>query len=170
MLKFLPNHVRSICSASSSTPVQLQLPHVAVDDRGAVPVIDMSGGCCTKGNGWSHRRRPGFTQLSSHLTQEHGIDGAAKLVEAINSPFEKIIRRVYARSGSIVKFAGDSAVVCWGAAWNSSTVFASTGTNPLSRPEMPQASTSESGSASSTTSTWASGARCKKAASRVAST
>ncbi|KAI9359624.1 hypothetical protein DFJ73DRAFT_957429 [Zopfochytrium polystomum] len=94
MLKFLPNHVRKICRDSADS---IRLPHVAVDDRGAVAVIDISG----------------FTALSTRLFREHGNDGAAKLHEAINNPFEKIIGRVYARSGSIVKFAGDAAVACW---------------------------------------------------------
>ncbi|KAI9359613.1 hypothetical protein DFJ73DRAFT_793715 [Zopfochytrium polystomum] len=94
MLKFLPNHVRKICRDSADS---IRLPHVAVDDRGAVAVIDISG----------------FTALSTRLFREHGNDGAAKLHEAINSPFEKIIGCVYARSGSIVKFAGDAAVACW---------------------------------------------------------
>ncbi|KAI9363357.1 hypothetical protein DFJ73DRAFT_756430 [Zopfochytrium polystomum] len=55
----------------------------------------------------------GFTLLTTRLFREHGSDGAAELVDAINSPFDRIIERVYRRSGSIVKFAGDSAVVCW---------------------------------------------------------
>ncbi|KAI9350543.1 hypothetical protein DFJ73DRAFT_832559 [Zopfochytrium polystomum] len=79
----------------SAPPIRLPLHEVV--DGSIVAVIDISG----------------FTQLSTRLFREHGIDGAAKLHEAINRPFERIIRCVCTRSGSIVKFAGDSAVVCW---------------------------------------------------------
>ncbi|KAI9359630.1 hypothetical protein DFJ73DRAFT_793723 [Zopfochytrium polystomum] len=94
MLRFLPHHARATCRKSAPP---IQLPHLEAVDAGVVAVIDISG----------------FTLLSTRLFREHGIDGAAKLHEAINRPFERIIRCVDARSGSIVKFAGDSAVVCW---------------------------------------------------------
>ncbi|KAI9353011.1 hypothetical protein DFJ73DRAFT_339886 [Zopfochytrium polystomum] len=94
MLKFLPNHVKKALQRNSAP---IEVPFVQGDDRGIVAVIDISG----------------FTGLSTRLATEYGSDGAAKLKDAINSPFDKIIKRTYARSGSIVKFAGDSALVCW---------------------------------------------------------
>ncbi|KAI9343764.1 AAA ATPase domain-containing protein [Zopfochytrium polystomum] len=94
MLKFLPGHVRKACR-KDATPITP--PFSEADERGVAAVIDISG----------------FTKLTTRLTNEHGTDGAARLRDVINDPLDKIVRAVYARSGSIVKFAGDAALVCW---------------------------------------------------------
>ncbi|KAI9332737.1 hypothetical protein DFJ73DRAFT_57281 [Zopfochytrium polystomum] len=95
MIEYLPQHVLiKVCKKSAA---HIQLPFAEHDPHGIAAVIDISG----------------FTLLTTRLFREHGSDGAAELVDAINSPFDRIIERVYRRSGSIVKFAGDSAVVCW---------------------------------------------------------
>ncbi|KAI9359979.1 hypothetical protein DFJ73DRAFT_900484, partial [Zopfochytrium polystomum] len=93
-LKFLPARVQRICR-KDAPPVKL--PYVETDAAGIAAVIDISG----------------FSALSARLQEVHGLDGGALLRDAINSPFDKIIRAVHSRSGEIVKFAGDAAVVCW---------------------------------------------------------
>ncbi|KAI9339202.1 hypothetical protein DFJ73DRAFT_961948 [Zopfochytrium polystomum] len=102
MLRFLPDHVRSICRESNASTQQSQHhdhspPLLAADDDGIAVVIDISG----------------YTALTNSLLDSHGTDGAARLRDAVNEPFEKIIRIVYGRSGSIVKFVGDAAIACW---------------------------------------------------------
>ncbi|KAI9329017.1 hypothetical protein DFJ73DRAFT_113469 [Zopfochytrium polystomum] len=105
MRKFLPRHVLDTCREDATRSA---VPFHDVDEDGVAAVIDISG----------------FTDLSCTLLKLHGADGAAKLRDAINRPLDKIIRNVYGRAGSIVKFAGDAAIACWsktGARLRSST-------------------------------------------------
>ncbi|KAJ3333459.1 Adenylate cyclase type 10, partial [Blyttiomyces sp. JEL0837] len=64
---------------------------------GLVAIIDISG----------------YSKLTSRLTELYGSNGGALLKELINPPFEKIINKVYARGGSIVKFVGDAVIATW---------------------------------------------------------
>ncbi|KAJ3107723.1 hypothetical protein HDU97_003393 [Phlyctochytrium planicorne] len=52
----------------------------------------------------------GYTQLTGKLAEYGGIDG---IRDILNPPFELIIKTVHKRLGSVVKLAGDSAIVIW---------------------------------------------------------
>ncbi|KAI9325019.1 hypothetical protein DFJ73DRAFT_784529 [Zopfochytrium polystomum] len=94
---FLADHVKHACSRGLGGLSKTAFPSKVTDDAGVAAVIDISG----------------FTALTSNLQKVHGNDGAARLRDLISAPFEKIIQKVVGTGGSVVKFAGDSAVVCW---------------------------------------------------------
>ncbi|KAJ3104735.1 Adenylate cyclase type 10 [Phlyctochytrium planicorne] len=52
----------------------------------------------------------GYTKLTNELALSGNID---KIKELLNPPFEVIIKNVHKRYGSVVKMAGDSAIVAW---------------------------------------------------------
>ncbi|KAJ3106304.1 Adenylate cyclase type 10 [Phlyctochytrium planicorne] len=70
------------------------LPHAEIEPFGCVAVIDISG----------------YTQLTDRLASLGEVD---RIKDVLNPPFEKIIEAVHAKLGSIVKLAGDSAIVTW---------------------------------------------------------
>ncbi|KAJ3104244.1 hypothetical protein HDU97_009412 [Phlyctochytrium planicorne] len=71
-----------------------QLPAAEIEPFGCVAVVDISG----------------YTQLTDKLAALGGID---RIKDVLNPPFELIINAVHKRFGSVVKLAGDSAIVVW---------------------------------------------------------
>ncbi|KAJ3104247.1 Adenylate cyclase type 10 [Phlyctochytrium planicorne] len=72
----------------------LSLPSAEIDRFACVGVIDISG----------------YTQLTDKLAALGSID---RIKDVLNPPFELIINAVHKRFGSVVKLAGDSAIVVW---------------------------------------------------------
>lgn len=54
----------------------------------------------------------GSTPLAESLCQ-HGPEGAEKMLELLNDCFARVIDRIEARGGDILKFAGDGVVALW---------------------------------------------------------
>lgn len=94
MERFIPAHPKKIIGEGELFE---KLPLVENDPSGVVALIDVSG----------------FTKLTNALQEAYGTDGGAKLLEIINRPFERIGNLVHRHGGSIVKFAGDSALAVW---------------------------------------------------------
>ncbi|KAJ3107764.1 Adenylate cyclase type 10 [Phlyctochytrium planicorne] len=70
------------------------LPAAEIDAFACVAIIDISG----------------YTALTDRLAALDGID---RIKDVLNPPFELIISTVHQRLGSVVKLAGDSAIVLW---------------------------------------------------------
>ncbi|KAJ3106308.1 Adenylate cyclase type 10 [Phlyctochytrium planicorne] len=70
------------------------VPSAEAEHFGCVAVIDISG----------------YTQLTDQLAALGGID---RIKDVLNPPFETIIDTVHKFGGSVVKLAGDSAIVVW---------------------------------------------------------
>ncbi|KAJ3106551.1 hypothetical protein HDU97_006144 [Phlyctochytrium planicorne] len=70
------------------------VPSVESEVFGCVAVIDISG----------------YTRLTDQLAALGGID---RIRDVLNPPFELIIKTVHRRFGSVIKLAGDSAIVTW---------------------------------------------------------
>ncbi|KAJ3093590.1 Adenylate cyclase type 10, partial [Phlyctochytrium planicorne] len=70
------------------------LPSAETEPFACVAVIDISG----------------YTQLTDRLAALGGID---RIKDVLNPPFELIISTVHKYLGSVIKLAGDSAIVVW---------------------------------------------------------
>ncbi|KAJ3107766.1 hypothetical protein HDU97_003436 [Phlyctochytrium planicorne] len=70
------------------------LPAAETEPFACVAVIDISG----------------YTKLTDRLAALGGID---RIKDVLNPPFELIINAVHRRLGSVIKLAGDSAIVLW---------------------------------------------------------
>ncbi|KAJ3094255.1 hypothetical protein HDU97_008316 [Phlyctochytrium planicorne] len=76
-------------------------PAAEVEPFGCVAIIDISD---------SLTQNLGYTRLTDRLAAVGGID---RIRDVLNPPFELIIETVHERLGSVVKLAGDAAVVVW---------------------------------------------------------
>ncbi|KAJ3106549.1 Adenylate cyclase type 10 [Phlyctochytrium planicorne] len=82
----LPRRLRAARVPSASS--------VEIEEFGCVAVVDISG----------------YTRLTDKLAALGGID---RIRDFLNPPFELIIKAVHRRFGSVIKLAGDSAIVTW---------------------------------------------------------
>ncbi|KAJ3097215.1 hypothetical protein HDU97_005078 [Phlyctochytrium planicorne] len=73
-----------------------EFPYCFTVKDGLVAIIDISG----------------FTRLTNIL-EKYSDSGGALIRDLLNKPFKKIIERVHAHQGSIVKFAGDAIIAVW---------------------------------------------------------
>ncbi|KAJ3104732.1 hypothetical protein HDU97_008911 [Phlyctochytrium planicorne] len=125
---FLAKRLRSLESVPKSFPT------VEVDEFGCVAIVDISESERfgrraigpyhqadrhmqpppffekNKLQELTHPQHKGFTRLTDEL-EANGV--ANKIRDILNPPFEKIIETVHRRGGSVIKLAGDSAIVVW---------------------------------------------------------
>ncbi|KAJ3097214.1 hypothetical protein HDU97_005077 [Phlyctochytrium planicorne] len=82
----------------------LEFPHCFKVKDGFAAIIDISG----------------FTRLTN-IVEKLSDSGVALIRELLNKPFQKIIEKVHAYNGSVVKFAGDAILAVWSSEFGSAS-------------------------------------------------
>ncbi|KAI8837809.1 hypothetical protein BC829DRAFT_42805 [Chytridium lagenaria] len=95
---------KSMTPAAAQVATLTSLPFASTVKNGLVAIIDIVG----------------YTRLTNFLDEYSG-SGGALVRDLLNKPFTKIIERIHAHSGSIVKFAGDAVIVSWSPPYNTET-------------------------------------------------
>ncbi|KAJ3217629.1 hypothetical protein HDU67_007571 [Dinochytrium kinnereticum] len=95
------NDQKQLSAAATQAAEIKSLPYCFTVKGGLVAIIDIVG----------------FTRLTNFL-EEYSGSGGALVRDLLNRPFAKIIERIHAHHGSIVKFAGDAVIVAWSPGFN----------------------------------------------------
>ncbi|KAJ3097686.1 Adenylate cyclase type 10 [Phlyctochytrium planicorne] len=103
-IKFWPDGTRSNVDRSKKYSRPRPQPW-HINEKGAIQVSSFP-----EHNAPSRTMDWGYTALTDKLAALGGID---RIKDVLNPPFETIINTVHKRSGSVVKLAGDSAIVLW---------------------------------------------------------
>ncbi|KAJ3193734.1 Adenylate cyclase type 10 [Irineochytrium annulatum] len=91
---FVAQHAREVIEAGGA----LSAPLAVAWPNAVVAIIDVSG----------------YTKLTNTLMEQEGSAGAAYVKEVLNPPLVLLVQTVHQAGGTVVKFAGDAVIACFG--------------------------------------------------------
>ncbi|KAJ3193555.1 Adenylate cyclase type 10 [Irineochytrium annulatum] len=91
---FIAQHAREVIEAGGALPTPLAVAW----PNAVVAIIDVSG----------------YTKLTNTMMEQEGSAGAAYVKEVLNPPLVLLVQTVHQAGGTVVKFAGDAVIACFG--------------------------------------------------------